>query len=383
MSYELVDAVNQQCELPKGATDLLILTKFAELVSDPLNPVRRIGLERFMVITRLDRRTVQRHLHGLHVAGLLECIDGDKVKGDRPKLYRLNLPEGFDQDVVSARRLRYYAGKPFNPVFYEDNAAALPNGEYRLPPVRSEGGMSAVSGNLPEIQDNLPEIQVKLPGIKDKLPEIQDKLPPFNNIRRKKGNNNNEGVVVDEEVLFVLKAAAAATGASPEAFASLGITSGNATVALSAIRHFSKARESEECLVRKNPVRYLSKVIETAITSDGASLDSGSLKTPRGKGEKARLISEAWQDFMLAGHKLNALGRKMAGDLWTEFSKIVPPELPVKELRTRIEDFTARFESENPDPPTDADALAAAIRRAIKGESLARTGELKPPYREA
>ena len=370
MSYELVDAVNQQCELPKGATDLLILTKFAELVTDPHNPVRRIGLDRFMVITRLDRRTIQRHLHGLHDAGLLVCIDGDKVKGDRPKLYKLNLPEGFDRAVVNARRLNYYAGKRFCPVFHEENTPS-PDGEYRLSPVQNDGTKTPVSGNLTEIRGNLTGIRGNLPEIQDKLPEIQDKLPPYNNIINKNINNNNNkgGVVVvdDEEVLFVRREAAMATGGTPEAFASLGITSENAAVVLKAIRHFRKEREIERCNIHTNPVRYLSKVIENAIKSNGTNLVSGSLKTPPRMNEKERFLKEFWQDFMLDGHKINTLGSKMANDLGNELFRKLPLWLTVSEMGERVNGFAARFGSENPEPPTDAAALAAAIRKAIEG----------------
>ena len=368
MSFELVDAVNQQFELEKGATDLLILTKFAELVVDPANPVRRVGLERFMAMTRLDRRTLQRHLHELHQRGHLVSLDGDKIKGDRPKLYKLNLPEGFDQATVNRRRLKYYGGKPFNPVYFEENSPALP-GEHSLPPVPAMGVLPEVSGNLTQIQDKLPRIQDKLSEIQDNLPRIQDRLPPYNIIREQINNNNNNGsgevVVVDSEVEFVLKRAAAATGSVPEAFAGLGITSENAKVALEAVRHFVKLSGSGKGIGKRNPVRYLSKVIKSALESSGANLVSGSLEGRPSRGAKEELVAHAWQDFLMEGHKLNVLGKERANALWSAMARLFPLSLSMDELRSRLEAFSARFAAEASGDTTDPSALSAAISRTI------------------
>ena len=365
MSYELVDAVNQQCELKNGATKLLILTKFAELVANPANPQCRVCLSRFMAMTRLDRSTVQRHLHELHDSGLLECLDGDKVRGDKPKLYRLNLPEGFDRNVVNVRRRKYYGGKPFIMEYFEDNSAFGSEADNSLSPIPVGGEDADGLCNLHRIQSNLPRIQSNLPRIQSNLPQIQSNLPPYNNIRNKKDNNNKgKGVVVDDEVGFILSKAAKATGGKPQSFANLGITSENAKTALEAIRSFTELRENNPASVKQNPVLYLKRMISEALKTDGGNLCAGSLEPPPAKSARERAVETRWQDFMLDGHKLNTLGMDRVTKLWNELFGHLS-QCPSETFVSQVEEMVNRFNAENPVTPTDPNELFAAIHRAI------------------
>ena len=364
MSYELVDAVNQQCVLKGRATDLLILTKFAELVSNPAVPKQRISLERFKAMTRLDRSTVQRHLHSLHDCGLLVCLDGDKVKGDKPKLYQLNLPEGFDRNVVNARRRKYYGGEPFIPEYYEDNSMFDAGGGLELSPVPSGGLGPDVPAAAPQTLGNLPQTLGNLPQTLGNLPRKQGAMPPLNN-KRTKNNNNNKGVVVDEEVGFVLKKAAKATGGKEGAFSDLGITSDNAKIAIDAIRKFNERRNKNPDFVTENPVAYLRKLIAKALSSNGDALSTGSLDPQPEKDQVMLDIEMTWQDFLLDGHKLNTLGTPRSHQLWKELTAYLR-ESPYSEGPKLVKEFVERFNAANPNPPKDPDELFAAIQASIR-----------------
>ena len=110
--YELVDAVNQQCT-GINSGDLLVLTKFAELVAKPNEPRLRVSEKFLATITRMCVKTVQDHLKKLHKLGYLIALEDRAAKkpSDESTLYELRLPEGFDSDVISRRRGRYYGGK--------------------------------------------------------------------------------------------------------------------------------------------------------------------------------------------------------------------------------------------------------------------------------
>lgn len=365
MSYELVDAVNQQCVLKGRTTDFLILTKFAEIVPNPAVPKQRISLKRFMAMTQLDRRTIQRRLHILHDCGLLVCLDGNKVKGDKPKLYQLNLPEGFDRNVVNARRRKYYGGEPFIPEYYEDNSMFDAGGGLELSPVPSGGLGPDVPAAAPQTLGNLPQTLDNLPQIQDNLPQIQDNLPPLNNIRIKKINNNNKGAVVDDEVGFVLKKAAKATGGKEGAFSDLGITSDNAKIAIDAIRKFNERRNKNPDFVTKNPVAYLHKLIAKALSSNGDALSTGSLDPQPEKDQVMLEIEIMWQDFLLDGHKLNTLGIPRSHQLWKELAAYLR-ESPYSEGPKLVKEFVERFNAANPNPPKDPDELFASIKAAIR-----------------
>ena len=232
MSYELVDAVNQQCELEGRAIDLLILTKFAELVPNPEKPELRIGLHRFEAITRLSERTLQNHLPKLHKEGLLKCIDGNTVKGFKPKLYRLNLPEGFDRAVVAERRRKYYGGKPFVSLYSEDLGGGDSGSKYSLSPIprnavdaniadpfsEEPANSAGKSAHLAEKSANRAEKSASRAEKSAHHAEKSAHSAPYNNIIIKKdNNNNNNNVVVDVddncEVDLVLAFAVKATGA--------------------------------------------------------------------------------------------------------------------------------------------------------------------------
>ena len=195
--YELVDAVNQQFPLPNGAGHLLVLTKFAELVANPRNPVRRVGLERFVAMTRMDEKTVRRQLKWLHEQGYLVCLDADvrKKRGDRPKLYELRLPEGYDPVVIGRRRARYYGGKPFYPKFFEGDGDGELKKEMELASVPAD--------DLSGVTDKMSVSKDKMSGATDKMSGATDKMPTLKKSRKER-NNNNGKVVVDNSVCEVL-----------------------------------------------------------------------------------------------------------------------------------------------------------------------------------
>lgn len=127
--YELVDAVNQQMPLSIEPSELLILTKFAELVRNPYKPVMRVGVKRFTTITHIKKKTLTKYLDNLEELGyLVPSTPGEarrqKHKGDMPCEYYLHLPEGFDKAIVDSRRAIYYGGKKYNPEEGEELSVA-------------------------------------------------------------------------------------------------------------------------------------------------------------------------------------------------------------------------------------------------------------------
>ena len=296
--YELVDAVNQQFPLPNGAGHLLVLTKFAELVVNPRNPVRRVGLERFVAMTRMDEKTVRRQLKWLQEQGYLICLDADvtKKKGDRPKLYKLRLPEGYDPVVIGKRRARYYGGKPFCPKFFEAGGDDNLKEEMELAPVPMDDSVIATD---------------KMSGDTDKMSGDTDKMSTLK--KRRKENNNNGRVVVDNSVSMVLKSAAKATGSLEKSFADLGITAENAAMAQDAIGLYQSMIEQNPEVVKTNPVGYLRAMISSAIRGGGMKALVGEVIKPVPK-PKASSNSQDWirtgwvkfRDRLRMGERLDA-----------------------------------------------------------------------------
>ena len=286
MSYQLVDAVNQQFPLPKGSIQLLILTKFAELVVDPKNPRRRLGLDRFMAITRLSKDALRDNLRELDKKGYLVPLEKREKKrtGDRPTLYALQLPEGYDEKVVDARRGRYYGGKPFSPQFHEDNT----NLQGTLSPV--------VAGSEPELSGLNPLISGSNPLISGSNPLISGSNPPYN-IRRKEDIIINKGGD-DDFVGEVLKRAAKLCGVSVSSFKNLGITADNASIANEAIDCFAAMVQSGEKEIDSG-VGYLRTMIQNAIAAGGVKKGIGPVQAPEEpKFDFDKVVGDGWERIL-------------------------------------------------------------------------------------
>ena len=345
--YELVDAVNQQFPLPNGAGHLLVLTKFAELVANPRNPVRRVGLERFVAMTRMDEKTVRRQLKWLHEQGYLVCLDADvkKKRGDRPKLYELRLPEGYDPAVINRRRARYYGGKPFCPRFFEGDGDGELKKEMELAPVPA---------------DDLSEVTDKMSSATDKMSGATDKMPTLNKTRKEK-NNNNGKVVVDNSICEVLKSAAEATGSSASAFANLGITVENAAMVQDVIGLFRSAIAQKPDTVKTNAVGYLRKMISAAIEGGGMKALVGEVvkSSPKPKTQQSDpmdWIRNGWTGFR-DGHCLcERLDADTVAKFENDYISLIGAH-PVRDIPDLIDIFACDYLFFNPNGE-DMDAIA-------------------------
>ena len=364
MSYELVDAVNQQCELEGRAIDLLILTKFAELVPNPEKPELRIGLHRFEAITRLSERTLQIHLSALHNERLLVCIDGNTVKGLKPKLYRLNLPEGFDRAVVAERRRKYYGGKPFVSLYSEDLDGKDAGSKYSLSPIPR----NAVDANIADPFSEEPAHSAgKSADRAEKSADRAEKSAdsaPYNNIIIKKENNNNNGVVVVDdncEVDLVLAFAVKATGAKDSKPFKTLVNRDNAHLVYKAIEYFNEQRNSGKVKIGKNPVRYLCRIIKTTIEEDGANLDSGRLEVPKKCSAELTALAKIWNDFILTDHRLSKIGADRHNLLTKKLRDAISPGLPQYDIESRAAQFSKLLKDKVPSGAIGGDELYAAL----------------------
>ncbi len=375
MSYELVDAVNQQCELKNRATDLLILTKFAELVPNPEKPELRIGQHRFEAITRLSERTLQTHLQDLHNEGLLECIDGNTVKGVKPKLYRLNLPEGFDRAVVAERRRKYYGGKPFVSLYSEDLDGKDAGSKYSLPPIPRNAvdaniadPFSEESANSAEKPANSAEKSADSAEKSANLAEKSANSAPYNNIIIKKDNNNNNNVVVVDdncEVDLVLAFAVKATGAKDSKPFEKLVNSDNAPLVYKAIEYFREQRNSGNVKIGKNPVRYLCRIIKTTIEENGANLDSGRLEVPKKCSAELTALAKIWNDFILTDHRLSKIGAARHKLLTTKLRDATSPGLPQYDIESRAAQLSKLLKDKVPSGEIGGDELYAALNGVL------------------
>ena len=364
MSYELVDAVNQQCELENRATDLLILTKFAELVPNPEKPELRIGLHRFEAITRLSERTLQTHLSDLHKEGLLECIDGNTVKGVKPKLYRLNLPEGFDRAVVAERRRKYYGGKPFVSLYSEDLGGGDSGSKYSLSPIPRNAVDANITDPFSEEPANSAEKPANSAGKSANLAEKSANSAPYNNIIIKKDNNNNNGVVVVDdncEVNAVLNLAVNATGAKDSKPFKTLVNSDNAHLVYKAIEYFREQRNSGKVKIGKNPVRYLCRIIKTTIEENGANLDSGRLEVPKKCSAELTALAKIWNDFILTDHRLSRIGADRHKLLTKKLRDATSPDLPQYDIESRAAQLSKLLKDKVPSGAIGGDELYAAL----------------------
>ena len=351
--YELVDAVNQQFPLPNGAGHLLVLTKFAELVANPRNPVRRVGLERFVAMTRMDEKTVRRQLKWLHEQGYLVCLDADvkKKRGDRPKLYELRLPEGYDPVVIGRRRARYYGGKPFCPKFFEGDGDRELKKEMELAPVPA---------------DDMSDVTDKMSVSKDKMSGATDKMPTLNKAKEEKNNNNGE-VVVDNAITEVLKSAAEATGSSVGAFANLGITVENAAMVQDVIGLYRSVIAQKPDTIKTNPVGYLRTMISAAIKGGGMKALVGEVVKPVHKPKAPQSdpkdwIGTGWAEFRDGLH----LDKRLDADTVAEFEKDYVSLIgahPVRDIPELIGIFVSDYWFFNPNGnDLDATALKNSLR---------------------
>ena len=345
--YELVDAVNQQFPLPNGAGHLLVLTKFAELVANPRNPVRRVGLERFVAMTRMDEKTIRRQLKWLHEQGYLVCLDAEakKKRGDRPKLYKLCLPEGYDPVVIGRRRARYYGGEPFCPKFFEGDGDGELKKEMELAPVA---------------MDDLSIVTDKMSVSKDKMSGAADKMPTLNKTKKEK-NNNNGKVVVDNFISEVLKSAAEATGSSASAFANLGITVENAAMVQDAIGLYRAMVEKNPGIVKTNAVGYLRKMISAAIEGGGMKALVGEVVKPAPKPKAPKSDPKDWIRTSWAGFRDGLrLSERLDAATVAEFEKDYVSLIgayPVRDLPELIVIFADDYRFSYPNGE-DLDAIA-------------------------
>jgi len=250
MSYKLVDAVNQQMPKTVKPTEMLILTKFAELVVDPKKPFRRVGRDRFRAMTHIaDNKTISRNLDALHEKGFLLCLEDrkEKRKGDEPTLYKLHLPEGFDEATVNERRGKFYAGKLFMPKYTEDNNKFNKPPEDLSPVMRNDA-----SGEIPKTEG--------------KIPLQQGKIPP-SNISRSKDIIINDDDDDDDDVKAVKKEAAKATGSKSSAFKKCGITAENVPLVRETIKGFCAFRKTNTNYKMRTSTGFLITNIKDAIAS--------------------------------------------------------------------------------------------------------------------
>lgn len=174
--YKLVDAVNQQVAHTVKPVDLLVLTKFAELVPNPYNPVMRVGTKRFEAMTHIKESTgtLTDSLDRLEKMGLLVPSEPGEARrkkrvGNKPCKYVLKLPEGYNEKVVDSRRGHYYGGSPY----YLDEGEDIT--------------MSSLKAG-----DELPSVKNSLPT--EKITETAVKITPINISTTKENINGNESI---------------------------------------------------------------------------------------------------------------------------------------------------------------------------------------------
>ncbi len=139
MSYMHVHAVNQQFPGIRGTGQFLVLTKFAELL--PANSAQfvwRVGMERFVAMTRLSKGAVRIALKSLTEMGVLVPLDPPtkQRQGMRPVRWKLVFNEGYDEARVLNRLGKWYAGMEYQPQYKENNDDEMrEDGTRSLPPV--------------------------------------------------------------------------------------------------------------------------------------------------------------------------------------------------------------------------------------------------------
>lgn len=269
--FTIVDAVNQQIPANVTPAAMLVLTKFAELVTSAKEPLQcRVSVERFMAATHYkSRKQVTNILDDLDKKGYLRALEDRKAKktGDKATLYELCLPEGYDENIIKKRRCKYYGGKLFYSPFNE-SMEDLSWWEQDL----SAKETPITSTNAEKTAAEAEKISTET----EKTAAEPPKTYPKNNGRSEEKHNNNRAgvVVVDSEIIRKAKEdAAEATGGSPGAFDKCGITDETARFMSDAIAAYNadinKGKEIEK------PVVYLIGVFKNICKAGGPDKSSG------------------------------------------------------------------------------------------------------------
>ena len=263
--YMIVHAVNQQIGDDIDFGDLLVLTKFAEMMGDSL-PLRfRVSRARLQAATRMDRRTLKRHTDRLAKLGYLVPLENgsDKRTGERPILYELRLPEGYNKKVILQRlKAGYYGGKPFDPYEYKDKRKTA---KYLSPVSYEEANLT---DKMSAPTDKMSASTDKMSVATDKMSARADKIHPLNNIRIEEQQQLKEGggvVVVDDIVKKTLEMAARVSETTSEDFANLGVTAENAADVSRTIEEFRELREKHPEQIKSSPPGVLRKMMEKCV----------------------------------------------------------------------------------------------------------------------
>lgn len=264
--FTIVDAVNQQIPANVTPAAMLVLTKFAELVTSDKEPLQcRVSVERFMAATHYKaRKQVTKILDELDKKGYLRALEDRKTKkpGDKATLYELCLPEGFNKDLVDKRRCRYYGGKSFYSPFdenMEDLGKLAKDLTPSTMPVTTHSTAPTTPTALEFVSAELEKIFAGKPSSLAQPPETDPKKNPIK-LNNSKTHNNRENVVVDSESVRNAKEdAAETTGASPEDFDGCGITDENADLMFEAIDEYIDLEDKVDI---KHPVQYLTGIFK-------------------------------------------------------------------------------------------------------------------------
>jgi len=269
--FTIVDAVNQQIPANITPAAMLVLTKFAELVTSAKEPLQcRVSVERFMATTHYkSRKQVTNILDDLEKKGYLKPLEDRKKKkpGDKATLYELCLPEGYDENIIKKRRCKYYGGKSFYSPFNE-SMEDLSWWEQDLTAKETP----VTSTNAEKTAAEAEKISTET----EKTAAEPSKTYPMNVGRSEEKHNNNRAgvVVVDSEIVRKAKEdAAEATGGSPEAFDKCGITDETARFMSDAIAAYNADINKGKKIGK--PVPYLAGIFKNICKAGGPEKSSG------------------------------------------------------------------------------------------------------------
>ncbi len=377
--YELVDAVNQQFKLDRklGDQQLLILTKLAELIPNPKNPVWRISLNRLSAITHIKIRSLQRLLHDLHERGELVCLDGE---GDAMayfgRAYQIVLPEGFDKDVIAMRRAHYYAGSWMSDD--ERLEAEKRFEERRLPPAMTvdvkkddEGSDIAAEGgdNLTPPGDNMTWGGASLTGGGVSLTPINKNINNHKEELENPNNNNNpprdDVVVVDEcdpAVWAACKTASMVTGAKPETFRKMGLDHYLAGYVNEAAMDYKSQMESRPGYKVSNPAAYFMGIVRCKAGNETSGSRASEIRREESTPVSSRVrahapgyqfqpiypkvdgyITDKWTSFVMTHGFADRFGLSLIGELLMRIKKAIPASLGEEERNKKTDLFFERL----------------------------------------
>lgn len=274
--FTIVDAVNQQIPANITPAAMLVLTKFAELVTSAKEPLQcRVSVERFMATTHYkSRKQVTNILDDLERKGYLKPLEDRKKKkpGDKATLYELCLPEGYDENIIKKRRCRYYGGKSFYSPFnesMEDLSWWEQDLTAKETPVTTPGTTQSTTQSTSSGAEDFYAEWEKFMGCKYPNTSPTAETDPKKNqikLNNSKTHNNRENVVVDSESVRKAKEdAAETTGASPEDFDGCGITDENADLMFEAIDEYIDLEDKVDI---KHPVNYLTGIFKNLCEAD-------------------------------------------------------------------------------------------------------------------